>query len=476
MLKNHLVALLTGSGGFQLTASQSVMINKLADYIISPHSDAVFLIRGYAGTGKTTMINQLTLTLDTLRIKSVLMAPTGRAAKVLTGYTGKSAFTIHKKIYRQQSVADGLGVFVLDKNLHNNTWFIVDESSMISNQAGENMVFGTGRLLDDLLEYVYSGEGCRLVLAGDTAQLPPVGISVSPALDNRVLEENGFEVIDNELTDVVRQERESGILFNATRMREKIFSSEGIQGFFRIVLPDGGEPEKISGADLMEKLSSSYGKYGIHETVVLTRSNKRANLYNQGIRSSILYRDTEIARGDLLMVVRNNYFWLKEDAGIDFIANGDAGEITHIYGYEELYGFRFAHISLRLIDYDDLEIECKILLDTLGAESASLSRDDQMRLFNAVAEDYADIGNKRERWKKIKADPWFNALQVKFAYAVTCHKAQGGQWFSVFIDTGYLTEEMIDTDFLRWLYTAFTRSKDKLYLVNFDKRFFQEEK
>jgi len=452
------------------------MINKLADYIISPHSDAVFLIRGYAGTGKTTMINQLTLTLDTLRIKSVLMAPTGRAAKVLTGYTGKSAFTIHKKIYRQQSVADGLGVFVLDKNLHNNTWFIVDESSMISNQAGENMVFGTGRLLDDLLEYVYSGEGCRLVLAGDTAQLPPVGISVSPALDNRVLEENGFEVIDNELTDVVRQERESGILFNATRMREKIFSSEGIQGFFRIVLPDGGEPEKISGADLMEKLSSSYGKYGIHETVVLTRSNKRANLYNQGIRSSILYRDTEIARGDLLMVVRNNYFWLKEDAGIDFIANGDAGEITHIYGYEELYGFRFAHISLRLIDYDDLEIECKILLDTLGAESASLSRDDQMRLFNAVAEDYADIGNKRERWKKIKADPWFNALQVKFAYAVTCHKAQGGQWFSVFIDTGYLTEEMIDTDFLRWLYTAFTRSKDKLYLVNFDKRFFQEEK
>ncbi len=476
MLKNHLVALLTGSGGFQLTASQSVMINKLADYIISPHSDAVFLIRGYAGTGKTTMINQLTLTLDTLRIKSVLMAPTGRAAKVLTGYTGKSAFTIHKKIYRQQSVADGLGVFVLDKNLHKNTWFIVDESSMISNQAGENMVFGTGRLLDDLLEYVYSGEGCRLVLAGDTAQLPPVGISVSPALDNRVLEENGFEVIDNELTDVVRQERESGILFNATRMREKIFSSEGIQGFFRIVLPDGGEPEKISGADLMEKLSSSYGKYGIHETVVLTRSNKRANLYNQGIRSSILYRDTEIARGDLLMVVRNNYFWLKEDAGIDFIANGDAGEITHIYGYEELYGFRFAHISLRLIDYDDLEIECKILLDTLGAESASLSRDDQMRLFNAVAEDYADIGNKRERWKKIKADPWFNALQVKFAYAVTCHKAQGGQWFSVFIDTGYLTEEMIDTDFLRWLYTAFTRSKDKLYLVNFDKRFFQEEK
>ncbi len=476
MLKNHIVALFTGGGKFQLTNSQSVMIEKLADFIISPAANHIFVIRGYAGTGKTTMINQLTLTLDALQIKSVLLAPTGRAAKVLTGYTGKSAYTIHKKIYRQQSAADGMGAFVLDKNLHKNSWFIVDESSMISNKAAENTVFGSGRLLDDLLEYVFTGEGSRLILSGDTAQLPPVGISVSPALDVRMLEEYGFEVTDTELTDVVRQEKESGILLNATRIREMIFSTEGSSGFLRIVLPDGGEPERVSGADLMEKLSDSYGQYGIRETAVLTRSNKRANLYNQGIRNSILYRDTEIARGDLLMVVKNNYFWLNEEVGIDFIANGDTGEITHIFGYEELYGFRFAHISLKLIDYEDVEIECKIILDTLQSETASLSRDDQLRLFNAVAEDYADIGNKRERWKKIKADSWFNALQVKFAYAVTCHKAQGGQWSSVFIDTGYLTEEMIDRDFLRWLYTAFTRSKEKLYLVNFDKRFFGEEK
>ena len=476
MLKNHLVTLLKGEEEFQLTASQSVLIEKLADFMVSASPEPVFVIRGYAGTGKTTMINQLTLTLDTLNIKSVLLAPTGRAAKVLSGYTGKNAYTIHKKIYRQQSSADGFGAFVLDRNLHKYTWFIVDESSMISNQATESTVFGSGRLLDDLMEYVFSGEGCRLVLAGDSAQLPPVGISVSPALDVKLLEQYGFEITDSELTDVVRQERESGILFNATRIREMIFSDSDSSGFFRIVLPEKGEPERVSGADLMEKLSLSYEKYGIRETTVLTRSNKRANLYNQGIRNSILYRDSEIARGDLLMVVKNNYFWPGEDDGIDFIANGDTGEITHIYGVEELYGFRFAHVSLKLIDYEDLEIECKIILDTLTVETASLSREDQMRLFNAVSEDYADIGNKRERWKKIKADPWFNALQVKFAYAVTCHKAQGGQWFSVFIDTGFLTEEMIDRDFLRWLYTAFTRSKEKLYLVNFDKRFFEEEK
>jgi exodeoxyribonuclease-5 len=476
MLKNHLVTLLKGEEEFQLTASQSVMIEKLADFMVSASPEPVFVIRGYAGTGKTTMINQLTLTLDTLNIKSVLLAPTGRAAKVLTGYTGKNAYTIHKKIYRQQSSADGFGAFVLDRNLHKYSWFIVDESSMISNQATESTVFGSGRLLDDLMEYVFSGEGCRLVLAGDSAQLPPVGISVSPALDVKLLEQYGFEITDSELTDVVRQERESGILFNATRIREMIFSDSDSSGFFRIVLPEKGEPERVSGADLMEKLSLSYEKYGIRETTVLTRSNKRANLYNQGIRNSILYRDSEIARGDLLMVVKNNYFWPGEDDGIDFIANGDTGEITHIYGVEELYGFRFAHVSLKLIDYEDVEIECKIILDTLSVETASLSREEQMRLFNAVSEDYADIGNKRERWKKIKADPWFNALQVKFAYAVTCHKAQGGQWFSVFIDTGFLTEEMIDRDFLRWLYTAFTRSKEKLYLVNFDKRFFEEEK
>ncbi len=475
MLINHIKSLLAANTGFQLTKSQADLVEKLAVYVASPASDTIFLIRGYAGTGKTTMINQLTNTLDALRLRSVLLAPTGRAAKVLMGYTGQSAFTIHKKIYRQKSGSDGFGTFVLDKNLYKHTWFIVDESSMISNEASENSLFGSGKLLDDLMEYVFSGEGCRLVLAGDTAQLPPVGIPVSPALNSKVLENQGFSVIDCELTDVVRQEKESAVLAGATQLRERIFS-ENSGGFFQIRVPLQSDLERLSGAELMDKITSSYEKPGIPETMVLTRSNKRANLYNKGIRSSILYRDTVISRGDLLMVVRNNYFWLNEELGIDFIANGDIGEITHIFGYEELYGFRFANITFRLPDYGDAEIECKILLDTLDVEAPALTRDDQIRLYNAVSEDYADIKNKRERWKKVKADPYFNALQVKFAYAVTCHKAQGGQWSTVFLDTGYLTDEMIDREFLRWLYTAFTRTREKLYLVNFDKRFFGEEK
>ncbi|HNU76748.1 MAG TPA: AAA family ATPase [Prolixibacteraceae bacterium] len=475
MLKNHIVGLLSSNAGFHFTESQAELVDKLAGYILSSEADKLFLIRGFAGTGKTTMIHQLALTLDSLRIKSVLLAPTGRAAKVLSGYTGKSAYTIHKKIYRQKSSGDGMGTFVLDKNLHRYTWFIVDESSMISNEAAENSVFGSGKLLDDLMEYVFSGEGCRLVLAGDTAQLPPVGIPVSPALDPQVLEDHGFGVIGCELTDVVRQEKESAVLANATMIRERIFSNDN-SGFFAISVPPAGDLERISGGELMEKLSLAYEKMGIAGTIVLTRSNKRANLYNKGIRTSILFRDTVISRGDLLMVVKNNYFWINEEMGIGFIANGDIGEITHIYGYEELYGFRFANITLRLSDYGEVETDCKILLDTLDVEAPALTRDDQIRLFNAVSEDYADIRNKRERWKKIKGDPYFNALQVKFAYAVTCHKAQGGQWPAVFVDTGFLTEEMIDREFLRWLYTAITRSTEKLFLVNFNNRFFGEEK
>jgi exodeoxyribonuclease V len=475
MLKNHIAVLLSGNGEFQLTGSQLLMVDKLSEYVVSQDTDTIFLIRGYAGTGKTTMINQLTQVLDALQIRSVLLAPTGRAAKVLMGYTGKNAYTIHKKIYRQKSSADGFGTFVLDKNLHKFTWFIVDESSMISNQSVESSVFGSGKLLDDLMEYVFTGEGCRLVLAGDTAQLPPVGINLSPALDKKVLEEAGFGVIDCELQDVVRQKTESGILENATRIRERLFSEEWSSGFFHLRITGYIDLIRISGSELIESISVSYEKSGIFETTILTRSNKRANLYNKGIRTSVLYRDSEISRGDLLMVVKNNYFWMNEEMNVDFIANGDIAEITHIYGYEELYGFRFANVSLRFPDYEDVEIQCKIILDTLVVESASLTREDLLRLYNSISEDYAEIKNKRERWKKIKADPYFNALQVKFAYAVTCHKAQGGQWNTVFVDTGYLTEEMVDKEFLRWLYTAFTRAREKLYLVNFDKRFFEGE-
>lgn len=450
------------------------MLNGLSTFILSEEDDRIFILKGFAGTGKTTMINQLVTTLELFSIPSVLLAPTGRAAKVLMNYSGKASFTIHKKIYRQKSQADGMGIFVLDKNLHKRTFFIVDEASMISNQAAENSVFGSGRLLDDLLEYVYSGKECRLILVGDTAQLPPVGISLSPALERESVEASGFSVMEYELTDVVRQAQNSGILHNATAIRRFIFQGD-TSHFLRLAADDFADVEKISGADLIEKLSMCYDRYGIFDTMVLTRSNKRAILYNKGIRNSLLYRDAEIARGDLLMIVKNNYYWSSQAEEIDFIANGDIGEIVHIFGYENLYGFRFAEVSLRLLDYGDTEITCRIILDTLEAETASMSQEDQKRLFYAVSEDYTEIGNKRERWKKIKEDPYFNALQVKFAYAITCHKAQGGQWKAVFVDTGYLTESMIDRDFYRWLYTAFTRPMEKLFLVNFDKKFFGEE-
>lgn len=475
MIKNYVLSLLSGDARFHLTDSQLLMADRLAEYITGNSEDTVFLIRGYAGTGKTTMISQLVKTLDTLQIRSVLLAPTGRAAKVLSGYTGKSAYTIHRKIYRQKTSTDGMGVFVLDQNLHRNCYFIVDESSMISNHAVENGVFGSGKLLDDLLEYVYSGEKCRLVLVGDSAQLPPVGTNLSPALEKNELEKYGFDVIESELSDVVRQEKESAILANATRLRKRVFDDNAPAGFFTIDLAGSNDIERIAGGDLIDCISSSYDNCGISDTIILTRSNKRANLFNKGIRTSILHRDTEISRGDLLMVVKNNYFWMKESDEIEFIANGDIGEITHIYGYEELYGFRFANISLLFADYANAELECKIVLNTLDVEAPSLPQEENFRLFNAISEDYADIKNKRERWKKIKSDPYYNALQVKFAYAVTCHKAQGGQWRQVFVDTGYLTEEMLDREFHRWLYTAFTRPLEKLFLVNFDKRFFGKE-
>ena len=474
MLKNHIFNSLTSGQDFQYTESQMIMLKGLSSFILSEEDDQIFILKGFAGTGKTTMINQLVKTLESFSIPSVLLAPTGRAAKVLMNYSGKASYTIHKKIYRQKSQSDGMGIFVLDKNLHKRTFFIVDEASMISNQMAENSVFGSGRLLDDLLEYVYSGKECRLILVGDTAQLPPVGISLSPALERESIENCGFSVMEYELTDVIRQAQSSGILFNATAIRQFIGQGD-TSHFFRLTADGFADVERISGGDLIEKLSMGYDRYGIFDTIVLTRSNKRAILYNKGIRNSLLYRDAEIARGDILMIVKNNYYWSQLTEELDFIANGDIAEIVHIYGYENLYGFRFAEVSLRLLDYGDTEITCRIILDTLESETASMNQEDQKRLFYAVSEDYADIGNKRERWKKIKEDPYFNALQVKFAYAITCHKAQGGQWKAVFVDTGYLTEGMLDRDFYRWLYTAFTRPMEKLYLINFDKKFFAEE-
>ncbi len=474
MIKNHIEAVLTKQLNFTPTDGQKQLISRLAAFIAPGAGNPVFIIKGYAGTGKTTMLALLVQLFNTLEINSVLLAPTGRAAKVLAGYTRKSAFTIHKKIYRQQSSSDGMGKFVLDKNLHKNTFFIVDEASMISNKPAENNNFGSGRVLDDLVEYAYSGENCRLILVGDTAQLPPVGVSLSPALELFEVEQYGFGAEEFELTEVVRQSKQSGILANATYMRTLISSGEAHTGFFPIDCQANEDVERVSGEELIEKISDYYDRYGIFETTVVTRSNKRANLYNKGIRNSILYREEEISKGDLLMVVKNNYYWASKNEELNFIANGDLAEIVSIHGFEELYGFRFADVCLKFVDYKDVEIDCKIFIDTLGIESASLQNDDYKRLFEAVSEDYMDIRNKQSRWKKIRENPYFNALQVKFGYAVTCHKAQGGQWKAVFIDHGYLTEEMINTDYLRWMYTAFTRPTEKLLLINFDKRFFEK--
>lgn len=476
MIKKHLQSEIIRNLGKQPTPGQEILTGKLSEFISESGLDAVFLLRGYAGTGKTTLVSSLVKTLAKFKFNSVLLAPTGRAAKVLSTYTGRNAYTIHKNIYRQQSSSDGFGRFVLNKNLCKNTFFIVDEASMISNETAEGSIFGSGRLLEDLIEYVYMGHNCRLILVGDTAQLPPVGLDVSPALSGQELELYDREVYEHELTEVVRQDKNSGILFNATFLRNLITQGDEHFGYFHLDYKPFEDIRRLSGADLIEEISTCYDHYGLIETIVITRSNKRANKFNEGIRSSILYKEADISTGDLIMVVKNNYFWLEENEKIDFIANGDIAQIISIYKYEQLYGFRFANVSLRLLDYPDIEFDCKIILDTLAIESASLTSEQNRKLFEAVAEDYVEIRNKKKRWEEIRKNPYFNALQVKFAYAVTCHKAQGGQWSAVFVDQGYLTEDMINTEFLRWLYTAFTRPTEKLYLVNFNKEFFGEDK
>ena len=464
--------------GYMPTIDQQELISRISTFIgnyFSPdHRDDTLIIKGYAGTGKTSMVAALVKILPKIGLKAVLLAPTGRAAKVLAGYSGHQAFTIHKKIYRQKSAtANGLGSFALDNNKHQRTIFIVDEASMISNDQSENSIFGSGRLLDDLFEYVYRGEMCKLILVGDTAQLPPVGLAISPALDAKVIGEMGFNVSEFEMKQVVRQTRESGILHNATLLRQSL--AENLQGYPHLTTTGFADVRRITGGELIEEIENCYDEFGIGSTMVLCRSNKRANKYNEGIRRTILWRDEEISKGDLLMVVKNNYFWLgdEEKETTPFIANGDIAEITRIGKYRELYGFRFADVDLRLVDYPEIEIQTKIMLDTLTSESPSLTWDENQRLFEAVMADYAEIGNKRERIKKVKENPYFNALQVKFSYAITCHKAQGGQWQAVFIDQGWLTDDMLNTEFLRWLYTAFTRPTVRLYLVNFKDEFFK---
>jgi len=470
MLKNFIYKDLKQKLEFVPTSGQEILLKNLSDFISSPPEGEIYLIKGFAGTGKTTIVNALVRTLSDLKHSAILLAPTGRAAKVLSSYTSRPAFTIHKKIYRQERGKDGLGSFVLDRNLHKNAFFIVDEASMIGDRNFENSQFGSGDLLGDLLYFVQSGNNCHLILIGDTAQLPPVGLEISPALDVKHLESLGLQVRESFLSDVLRQAMDSGILKNATYLRRMI--EENDEYFPRFNIEGDDDVIRLGGTDLLDALEDSYSKYGEEGTIVVSRSNKRANKFNMGIRNQILWREEEISLGDLLMIVKNNYHWISPEEGLDFIANGDIAKLERIIKYQSMYNYRYADVILSLGDYKNLEVEARIMLDTLLMDTASLPLKNQRELFQTIIEDYAGEPDPKKRTKNVIENPFYNALQVKFAYAVTCHKAQGGQWKSVFIDPGFFHEDMLNREYLRWLYTAFTRATEKLYLVNFPDQFF----
>jgi len=453
------------------TDDQSAALKKIAGYICDNNNDVIFLMTGYAGTGKTSVISSIVKTLDLLRIRSVLLAPTGRAAKVLASFSGRQAFTIHKKIYRQKSSKDGLGSFTLDRNLHKDTFFIVDEASMVSNSSGDSSLFGSGRVLDDLIEYVYAGTDCKLIIVGDTAQLPPVGSVVSPALDASALGDYGFGLISCELKQVVRQSETSGVLMNATRIRLQVAENDLVHPSIDCI--NYKDTIRITGEELIDEISSAYGSCGMEGTIIVVNSNKQANRYNQGIRNRIFFREEEISTGDMVMVVKNNYSIIdEEEGGVGFIANGDIAEVKKIRKYEERYGFRFADMVLKFPDYN-LEIESKVMMDVLHLDTPALPSEKNKELYQNILADYLHIKARRKQFEAVRNDPYFNALQIKFAYAVTCHKAQGGQWERVFIDQGMFNWNEITIDYLRWFYTAMTRSTDKVYLVNFSEEWFK---
>jgi exodeoxyribonuclease-5 len=468
MLAHHLQSIIRQNLGHPPTPGQDELLTKLTGFILEPTEHKAFIVKGFAGTGKTSLISALVKTLETMGTKTLLLAPTGRAAKVFSSYAGKTAFTIHRKIYRQKSSSDGFGEFFLNKNLYHNSIILVDEASMISDSMPEEKMFGSGRLLADLLAFVNDGNNCRLILIGDTAQLPPVGTSLSPALDKNELALYMPVAGEAMLTDIVRQNLDSGILENATIVRNLITKGNlTVPHLKKHVFTD---IQFISRQELTELLDRSYIKYGIGEVMVLCRSNKTANQYNAGIRKQIMFHEEELATGDLLMAVRNNYFWLKGQPDLEFIANGDMVRVLKIRKYTERYGYRFALTVLQMLDYD-IDFEAWILLDTLMAESAALGREENLKLYRYVLEDYGHIDSRVKQYKAVKEDPFFNALQVKYAYAVTCHKAQGGQWKAVFIDQGYVNPEKSDPEYLRWLYTAITRATEELYFVNFPAEF-----
>ena len=493
-ISDDLGALIRANFKHKPTKEQEKAIFLLADFLLSRERDALFLLKGYAGTGKTSLLAALVQTLGQLQQRVMLLAPTGRAAKVLSSYAGVPAYTIHRKIYRQKSITE-MDVFQNDVNLRQDTLFIVDEASMIANDSHERTIFGSGRLLDDLLQYVYSCEGCRLVLVGDTAQLPPVGEEESPALSRTMLEGYGMVVTELQLTEVVRQLEESGILWNATMLRGLIQNDE-MYAFPKLRGKTFPDVRVLPGDELIEALEQSYRNYGTDGTIVVTRSNKRANIFNNGIRARILDHEEELSSGDLVMVAKNNYYWTaspdpsqggvnrgdkapspservgerlfppSEGLGSSFIANGDVAVVRRLRNERSFYGFRFADATLQFPDYDNTEMDVTVLLDTLQSEAPALTREQQEALFQGVWDDYPELTNRRDRMKRLRQDPYYNALQIKYAYAVTCHKAQGGQWEHVYIDQGYITEEMLSPDYFRWLYTAITRATEQVYLVN----------
>ena len=492
MLHDELKYRIREAFGHIPTTDQEQAIDTFAMFLTDRFPQAVMVLRGSAGTGKTSLAAAVVKTMNDLKQKLTLMAPTGRAAKVFSLYSNHAAYTIHRRIYRQKTAGD-LSSFNLNVNNYRDMLFIVDEASMVSSFSLDDN-FGSGSLLDDLIKYVYSGNNCRLMLIGDTAQLPPIGEEEAPALIGDVLQGYGLKVYEASLNEVLRQEQESGILWNATMVRSLITHDDltqlpkmHIKGFADICV--------VPGDELIESLATSYSRVGIDDTIVVTRSNKRANIYNEGIRRTVLDREDELCRGDQIMIVKNNYFVVKDNnpdgnnnntegnnnnagngnsqnsrqSALNYIANGDRAVIQRVRNIREFYGFRFADISIVMPDYDDFEITATALLDTLNSEAASLTREQQEQLFNNVMDDYADIPLKADRISKLKSDAYYNALQIKFSYAVTCHKAQGGQWSHVYIDQGYMTDDMLTPDYIHWLYTAITRATEKVFLVNWPK-------
>ena len=466
MIVDELTYRIRNAFGFAPTAEQEHAIEVFTRFMTDRHEQSLMILRGSAGTGKTTLAAALVRALCSLQQKIVLLAPTGRAAKVFSLYAGHPAYTIHRRIYRQKSME---GAFNLNYNTAQDTLFIVDEASMVANATTVgDTPFANGQLLDDLIQFVYNGRNCRMMLIGDTAQLPPVGEEKSPALQTDIMRSYGLHVHQCDLNEVLRQSQESGILWNATMIRQLITHDGPMQ--MPVVRFEGfSDIRRMPGDELIESLASSYSHVGTDETMVITRSNKRANIYNQGIRNMVLGREEELCSGDLLMIVKNNYYWTSLSpnlGGLGYIANGDRAIVRRVRRVEQLYGFRFAEVTMTFPDYDDYQLTATVLLDTLTSEAPALTHQQQTQLYNQVMEDYADIPLKPDRLKKLREDRHYNALQIKFGYAATCHKAQGGQWAHVYVDQGYMTDDMLNTDYLHWLYTAFTRATEQLYLVN----------